>query len=193
MIYYNNGWQFHTDRAFFNAHGQPSIKFTSDRDYWIRFVEKWWHHDSLRFEPITPTQAQIDRLAEVADVPESFQGDAAIYVECGAVSPDCVAPYLSTLKDTPETQSAWERYQLGPVPQIVSMRQARLALLGAGLLSQIETAIASLPEPAKSAVSIEWEYAIEVNRTWPWVIQLSQALGLTDEQLDQLFIAASKL
>lgn len=80
-----------------------------------------------------------------------------------------------------------------PVPQIVTMRQARLALLVAGKLSQVDTVIESLPEPHKSAARIEWDYSSEVQRDRPFVKQIGAALGYTDEQLDQLFVEASKL
>lgn len=80
-----------------------------------------------------------------------------------------------------------------PVPQIVTMRQARLALLGAGLLSQVDAAIDALPEPQKSAARIEWDYSSEVHRSRPFVQQLGHALGLTDEQLDALFTQAATL
>ena len=75
----------------------------------------------------------------------------------------------------------------------VTMRQARLALLQQNLLSQVESAIAGMQEPEKSQVSIEWEYASTVERTSPWMSTMGAALGLTDEQLDQLFETASTL
>ena len=76
---------------------------------------------------------------------------------------------------------------------VVTPRQARLALLGAGLLSNIETAIAALEEPIKTAVTVEWEYATHVDRNSPWVSQLASVLGLNDQQLDQLFEVAATL
>lgn len=79
------------------------------------------------------------------------------------------------------------------IPQIVTMRQARLALLGAGLLAQVETAIDALPEPHRSAARIEWDYSSEVHRSRAFVQQLGSALGLTDEQLDDLFTQAATL
>lgn len=80
------------------------------------------------------------------------------------------------------------------VPTVVTMRQARLALLQSGLLAQVEAAIAGIEDAGqRQAVQIEWEYAAEVNRTHPWVQTLSTALGLSEEQLDQLFIQASTL
>lgn len=79
------------------------------------------------------------------------------------------------------------------VPPSVSMRQARLALLGSGLLPQVEVAIASLPSPQKEAAQIEWEYAAVVERNAGLVPAMAQALGMTDAQLDALFIAAESL
>lgn len=75
----------------------------------------------------------------------------------------------------------------------VTMRQARLALLGAGLLTQVETAIDALPEPHRSAARIEWDYSSEVHRSRAFVQQLGHALGLTDQQLDDLFTQAATL
>lgn len=79
------------------------------------------------------------------------------------------------------------------IPQVVTMRQARLALLGAGLLAQVDAAINALPEPQRSAARIEWDYSSEVHRSRAFVQQLGSALGLTDEQLDALFTQAATL
>lgn len=80
-----------------------------------------------------------------------------------------------------------------PIPQSVTMRQARLALLGAGLLTQVESAIASLPSPQKEAAAIEWEYAQEVQRHHGLVPAMASALGMTEAQIDALFIQAAAL
>lgn len=80
-----------------------------------------------------------------------------------------------------------------PVPASITMRQARLALLGAGLLASVSTAINALPEPLKSAAQIEWEYSNEVQRRNGFVEQLAPVLGLTNSQLDDLFRAAAQL
>lgn len=75
----------------------------------------------------------------------------------------------------------------------VTMRQARLALAQQGLLQTVEDAIALIPEPDKSAISIEWEYSAVVERASAWVGVLAPALGLSDEQLDDLFKLALTL
>ena len=80
-----------------------------------------------------------------------------------------------------------------PVPKVVSMRQARLALLGAGLLAQVNTAVANMPGAEGDAARIEWEYAQEVRLDSPLVAGLSAALGLTDETLDNLYKVAAGL
>lgn len=75
------------------------------------------------------------------------------------------------------------------VPQSVTMRQARLALLGAGLLDTVEAAVAG----AGPAAAIEWEYAQEVQRSSGLVPAMATALGMTDVQIDALFVTASTL
>lgn len=80
------------------------------------------------------------------------------------------------------------------VPKSVTMRQARLALLGTGKLAAVEAAIAEIePETAKQAIKIEWEYAQTVDRESTWVAALAPALSLTEEQLDGLFTVAATL
>lgn len=79
------------------------------------------------------------------------------------------------------------------VPQVVTMRQARLALLGAGLLPLVDDAINALPDPPRTAARIEWDYSNEVHRDKPFVQMLGGALGLTGEQLDNLFTQAAQL
>ena len=76
---------------------------------------------------------------------------------------------------------------------IVTPRQARLALLSAGHISNIDIAIDALEEPTKSAVKIEWEYAVQIERISPWVQAMTTALSMTDEQVDELFDAAAQL
>ena len=80
-----------------------------------------------------------------------------------------------------------------PVPAEITMRQARLALLGARKLAAVDAAIATMPEPNKSAAKIEWEYSNSVLRHNGFVSALGPMLGLTDAQIDALFIAGAKL
>lgn len=75
------------------------------------------------------------------------------------------------------------------VPTSLTMRQARLVLHQNNLLTTVEAAV----DAADRSVQIEWEFATTIERTWPTLIQLSKALSLTPEQLDDLFITGSTL
>lgn len=80
------------------------------------------------------------------------------------------------------------------VPASVTMRQARLALLAAGLLDDVDAAIAAIPDPVqRKAAQIEWEYATEVRRESPMLAMLAPALGLDDAALDDLFRRAAEV
>lgn len=78
-------------------------------------------------------------------------------------------------------------------PQTVTMRQARLALLDAGLLEAVQTSVATMPSAEGERARIDWEYALEVRRDWPLISYMAGDLGLTDEQVDGLFVAAAAI
>ena len=123
----------------------------------------------------------------------------ATVVEAKAAYPDAVC----VPADTGSIGWLWDGDTLTPpppeppeppvVPSAVTMRQARLALLGAGLLDDIDAAINGLPSPQKEAARIEWEYSQEVQRHNGFVSVLAPMLGLTEAQTDALFIAAAGL
>ena len=77
---------------------------------------------------------------------------------------------------------------------VITMRQARRALLDAGLLDQVDAAIAAIADATeRRQAEIDWEYATTVERLWPWVQTLGAALGLSAEALDALFELAATL
>ena len=76
------------------------------------------------------------------------------------------------------------------VPTSITMRQARLALIQAGLLNTVNSTIANGTD---EVIKVEWEYADEVRRDWDSLITMASSLGMTEKQLDTLFIEASKL
>ncbi len=86
-----------------------------------------------------------------------------------------------------------EYVEVVPAPEAVTARQARLALLAVGKLDMIEAALAQMPGPQGRAAQIEWEYALEIRRDSPLIAALAPALGLTMEQVDDLFRAAEGL
>ena len=80
-----------------------------------------------------------------------------------------------------------------PVPAEITMRQARLVLNAGGYISAVDAAIAAMPSPQKEQAAIEWEYSNTVQRNNGFVSALGPALGLTDAQMDAMFIAGASL
>lgn len=80
------------------------------------------------------------------------------------------------------------------VPASVTRRQARQALLLAGLLDNVQPAIDSIPDPVhRGMAQIEWDDSQAFERDRPLLIQIGMALGLDDAGLDALFIHAATL
>ena len=76
-----------------------------------------------------------------------------------------------------------------PIPSVVTMRQARLALLQVNLLTTVSAAIAA----GNDADKITWEYAAEVRRDDDLVTNMAATLNLDAAALDGLFTLADTL
>lgn len=80
------------------------------------------------------------------------------------------------------------------VPQVVTRRQARQALLLAGRLQDVQPAIDAIADPVqRGMVQIEWDDSQEFQRTRPTLIALATAIGMTEADLDNLFTQAAQL
>ena len=81
-----------------------------------------------------------------------------------------------------------------PVPQSVTRRQALSALLLADKLDSVQPAIDAIPDATqRGLMQIEWDESQTFERTRPALLQMAAALGMTDVELDQLFITAATL
>lgn len=89
-------------------------------------------------------------------------------------------------------KGAWEAPAVA-VPEEITMRQARLALLGASLLEAAEGLIRTMDGAAGEVARIEWSYAQSVRRDWELVDYLGKELGLSQVEVDNLFIQAAGL
>jgi len=76
------------------------------------------------------------------------------------------------------------------LPNVVTMRQARLALLEMGLLATVSEAVANGTD---ESIKIEWEYSTEINRDSASLIALSTVLGMSSDDLDNIFLLAGTL
>lgn len=116
----------------------------------------------------------------------------------GGPSPEGAYEWDSSLPNQAQIQILIEQasasYSVSTVPESVTPRQMRIALVMSGIsLSTIEAIIDSLPEPQKSVTKITWEYSVEFQRKNPILIAMAPALGFNSQQLDQLFTLASTL
>lgn len=75
------------------------------------------------------------------------------------------------------------------VPVRVTPAQAKIALYEADLLDQVEVLVANYPY---RPVSIWWTSALAFERGHAYLNALGLELGLTDEEIDALFVAAAK-
>ncbi len=168
----------------------------------------WWFNLNVQVIPAEPgTENEPER-------PQSYRYDSvrlpgepnrSAMISAGVAalySPDAeIALQNARLLD--QTGASWETYQAyrqevkaqvtaagypgeTEPATAVTMRQARLALAQAGLLAAVEDWVAQ----AEASVQIEWEYATEIRRDWPPVVEFSAAKGMTDEQVDDLFALA---
>lgn len=80
-----------------------------------------------------------------------------------------------------------------PAVRVVTMRKAQLAMLAAGVLDDVEAALAGIPGDTGRAARIEWNQATEIRRDWPLVNQMAAQLGMSEAALDALFDAAEAL
>ena len=78
-----------------------------------------------------------------------------------------------------------------PIPQSVTRFQALATLSAAGHLPAIRTHIATLDQD--NITRLAWENAADWERTSPTLAALATMLGLTDADVDDLFVAAAQV
>ncbi|MBX9636153.1 MAG: hypothetical protein K2Q14_06990 [Gammaproteobacteria bacterium] len=121
----------------------------------------------------------IDRasliLETVDDIPQQFIGGGWTYVD-GAWESNSVG------------QDHIEQVRKSEVPVAVTRRQLRLALLQIGMLVTADEFVAT----QSNAVQVYWKDSQEFYRQHPLITGLSAEFGLTETQVDDIFIAASK-
>lgn len=81
-----------------------------------------------------------------------------------------------------------------PIPAQITRRQAKQQLAIDGLLSGVQPAIDAIPdELERTLVQIYWDDAADFERSHPQLMSLGEALGLTAEKIDTMFLSAATL
>ena len=73
-------------------------------------------------------------------------------------------------------------------PKVLTPRQARLILLQYELLDDIDEIVKT-----NRAISIWWEYSLDIQRDDERLLEFASIAGITDEMLDNMFLEGSKL
>lgn len=77
-----------------------------------------------------------------------------------------------------------------PCPQVVSFFQGCAALQSAGYLESVEAYMAG---PATAVEKLAWRTITEIRRNSPLTAKLALMLGMTETQVDDLFILAATI
>jgi len=80
------------------------------------------------------------------------------------------------------------------VPQQVTRAQGKVVLIQMGLWEQVVAFVDAIEDPMQKAVAEVAVYeTLHWQRSSPFLNQVADALGITQEQMDELFIEASRV
>ena len=106
----------------------------------------------------------------------------------------CIAATSGTVGDSYVNSQIVPKTITIPVPQSVTRRQALQELLISGKLALVQPAIDAIADPLQRGLAqIEFNESQVFERNRPLLVTLCHGIGMTDSQIDELFIAASKL
>lgn len=81
-----------------------------------------------------------------------------------------------------------------PVPQAITRAQGKAALIQAGLWPQVLAFMAGIEDPNdKLLAEVALNDTVNWERSSPFLARVAAELGLTQQQLDELFIAAAAI
>ncbi len=93
----------------------------------------------------------------------------------------------------PEEPPVPEPQPPGP-PAVVTRAQGKAALIQAGLWDAVEAYVDSITDPTEKALAlVALDDTTEWRRDSPFLTDAAAALGLSDEDLDGLFVAAAAI
>ena len=161
-------------------------------------LPKVWTAATLEFFGVDPVLASPK--PELGDY-EVAQADGVVQSEGNWVEAWKVAPmFTATEEATVEQQIAdYEAQKLQKKREGLSAtnENLRLQLDQIGVYGVMSAAVATLDATAEAEgvdvtpYAIHWGFATTINRLDEWVIEVAKAANITDEQLDDLFEAAS--
>jgi hypothetical protein len=162
--------------------GSPLVFTELECAFWLNVVSQTIHAQIAHIPRPLPLYSAADFQAVAADLPEHH---ALRVLQLLGSDPACI---LQALCDGAELPVLPAR-----VPREIPNWRAKAVLATMGKLTAVEAAIASLPEPDHTIVSLAWAGDAKLARRGKTVVGLAAALGLSSDEVDALFIAAEAI
>lgn len=97
---------------------------------------------------------------------------------------------MATKDEIAAADTADKRANIKPITRA----QAKAALIINGLIGNVQPAIDAIEDPMTRALAQnDWDERLTFERDNPTLVGMAAALGMTDEQLDALFVQAATL
>ena len=125
-------------------------------------------------------KVEYGAIPVVDDFTQKVEQDKLVTLENGR--------YIIKYRVLPKTETEIIEYRKSQVPQSITPLQAKLQLLKLGLLDEVEALVTG-----DKTTQLYWEYASIIERDNAVLLSMANSLGLTSEQVDEMFIEASKL
>ena len=153
-------------------------------------LPKVWTEATLEFLGVDPVLASPkpdvgDYEVAVSDGVVKSKGN---WVEAWKIAPMFTATEDATVEEQ-ITEYEANKLQKRREAMTVSNVDLRLAMNEEGVYGSVEGAMAKSTNTTE--LEIQWNYSSTVNRLDPWVLEITEALGLDDSRVDQIFIEAS--
>ena len=110
--------------------------------------------------------------------------------ENGVIQFTQIEPIVYDFQELPD----YVEQEVIEVPESISQMKLRKQLILSGIsIDSIDALIQSLQKPNKDLIYTMWEYAVVFDRSNSYLNQMVQMLGITSEQLDEIFINGNLL
>jgi hypothetical protein len=150
--------------------------------FWINVVTQTIHAQIARIPRPLLLYGPEDFAAVASDLPE-HHGERVLQVL--GTDPAATLQTLCNGEDLPPPPVR--------IPREIANWRARAILDISGLLPSVEASLAAMTGEAGVVVRTAWQSGAPLARRGPTVSALAPALGLTEEQVDSMFIAAATL
>lgn len=160
------------------------------------------NHPQRRTEVLAAFGAFIDKLkVELAAERDSLQSqlsELTADLQTAASQLEATTNQLAAANATIETLKArideLTAVAEQPIATLSQIRVWLLRTLGVNAIKQVDAMIAAIPDELERAIAYQqWEYANNVLRDNPFVLLIADRLGLNEQQMDEAYLAATRI